>query len=176
VLRGDRVVLAAGPWSRRLLSHELAARLTLLRQSVLFCHVPRRRAAAWRATPAIPVVGDPGGSWLVPPVAGTPLKMSAASAARRVGEVGGGRTPGAQRDALVEQLSATVVDLHPSWVTGARDFYYLADATTGQSVIAREGDRAWAFAACGGTAFKFAPLVARTLTERILDAPACAAH
>jgi glycine/D-amino acid oxidase-like deaminating enzyme len=168
LLRGDRIVIAAGPWSRSLLSERLAGQLTLVRQSVLFCRPPKSCASAWQAMPAIPAFGDPGGSWLVPPVACTPLKLSAASAARPVSEVTDRETPARLRDELVEQLSESVVGLSPTWVTGARDLYYLAHATTGGSVLAREGTKAWAFAACGGTAFKFAPVIARALTERIL--------
>jgi glycine/D-amino acid oxidase-like deaminating enzyme len=175
VLRGDRIILAAGPWSRRLLSEELAAELTLVRQSVLFCRVPAALGAAWRSTPAITAFGDADGTWGVPPVAGTPMKLSAASTARPVDAVAGNRPPARLLDDLVKQLSRMAIGLCPSWVTGARDFYYLADATTGGSVLAPQGERAWAFAACGGTAFKFAPLVARSLAERALDSPLLAA-
>jgi sarcosine oxidase len=172
VERGDRIVLAAGPWSQRLLPIEDRDRLTLHRQTVLYCRAPWHRAAAWAKTPAIPSVGDAAGSWLVPPVGRTPLKLSAASASRVADRVGGHHSPGHWRNHLVEQFSDVVVGFDPTWVLGSRDYYYLADSFTGGASLMRLfAGEAWAFAACGGTSFKFAPLVARVLVQRALGNP-----
>src|SRR2546430_2567241 len=83
---GDRVVLASGPWSRTLVPGAVRTGLTLYRQSTLSC-TPWGPRGSWAATPAIPELGTPQGAWLVPPVAGTPLRLSAHSACRAVAEV-----------------------------------------------------------------------------------------
>lgn len=84
VLRSDAVLMAVGPWSRDLLPASISERLTLYRQSLLYCRVPRQQSQAWAATPAIPALGTEGGAWLIPPVAGTALKLTSATACRAV--------------------------------------------------------------------------------------------
>jgi glycine/D-amino acid oxidase-like deaminating enzyme len=165
-------VIAAGPWARELLPPALSARLTLLRQTVVYCSVPKRLQAAWTATPAIASLGDPDGVWALPPVAGTPLKLSAAAACRPATRLGGHRAARAQRHHLVARLAQRIVGLDTSWVSRARDFHYLAHASTGGPLLARlDGGAVWSFAACGGTSFKFAPLVAQALAAHVLDEP-----
>ena len=171
VLRGDRIVASAGPWSRDLLAAEDAAGLTLYRQSMLYCHVPERLGTAWAATPAVPVLGTPEGAWLVPPVAGTPLKLSAHSACRAVAELTDRRTSEHWRDHLVALFSDLLPGFGARWVIDSRDCYYLAQTATGRPLLVSLGDgTAWVYAACGGSSFKFAPLIARSLAARVLGA------
>jgi sarcosine oxidase len=166
VLAADRVVVAAGPWSRDLLPAALAAELTLYRQSVLsYRPVPSRRA--WDGVPA--VVGLPGGAWLMPPVGDAPVRLSAASACREVAGLTGRATPDPWREHLVEVFAGLLAGFDPAAVTGATDGYYLADAVAGGPVLVSLGDGAvWAYAACGGMSFKFAPLVARSIADRVI--------
>ena len=171
VLRGDRIVVSAGPWSRDLLPAEDAAELTLYRQSMLYCHVPEQLGTAWAATPAIPVLGTAGGAWLVPPVAGTPLKLSAHSACRVVAELTDHRTSEHWRDHLIALFSDLLPGFEARWVIDSRDCYYLARTATGRPLLVSLGDgTAWVYAACGGSSFKFAPLIARSLAARALGA------
>jgi sarcosine oxidase len=167
VLRPDAVLLAAGAWSRRLLPAHLADQLVLCRQSMVLCEVPERDAAVWSATPPISTFGTSNGGWLVPPIAGTSLKVSAASACRVVTEVGGTDTPPYWRDHLVEQFVPLVRGLDAGWVTGGRDAYYLMRRSTGGPMSAVLGDRVVSYAACGGGSFKFAPLIARSLVQQL---------
>jgi glycine/D-amino acid oxidase-like deaminating enzyme len=171
VLAADAVVVAAGPWSAELLPADIAAELTLYRQSMIYCRVPERYAAAWSATPAIPSLGTADGSWLVPPVAGTPLKLSAASACRIVdrvaGGVGCGSTAALWRDHLTRVFGALIPGLRADWVTGGRDCHYLARTSTGGPMLVALGGAVIAYAACGGSSFKFAPLIARSLAQRV---------
>ncbi|MPZ26584.1 MAG: FAD-dependent oxidoreductase [Micromonosporaceae bacterium] len=170
-LSGDRVVVAAGPWSRELLPAALGADLTLYRQTMLsYSPIPSRDA--WAGTPAIPAFGTPHGAWLMPPVADTPVRLSAASACREVPELTDRVPPDHWRNQLVDQFRELLVDFDPAAVLGASDGYYLADRAGGGPVLARLGDGAvWAYAACGGMSFKFAPLVARALADRALGRP-----
>ncbi|MEU8434344.1 FAD-binding oxidoreductase [Streptomyces sp. NPDC029216] len=167
VLRGDAVLVAVGPWSRGLLPPGIADRLVLSRQSLLYCRVPRRQAAAWAATPAIPSLGTRRGAWLIPPVAGTALKITSASVCRTVDEI----TDYGTEDVFRRQLEAEFADLipgiGPAWVMDAKDAYYMSFADTGGPLLVALGGTGYAYAACGGTSFKFAPLIARALSDRL---------
>ncbi|WP_037306236.1 NAD(P)/FAD-dependent oxidoreductase [Amycolatopsis orientalis] len=170
ILRGDAVLLAAGPWSRDLLAPELSRELVLHRQTMLYCDVPPADAAAWAATPAITSLGTPGGAWLVPPVAGTPLKLSAASACRVVDEIGGGAAPSWWREHLIDTFAALIPGFRRDWLVDTRDCHYLARRSTLGPMLAVLGDRVLSYAACGGSSFKFAPLIARSLAARLTGA------
>ncbi|MEV6909047.1 FAD-binding oxidoreductase [Amycolatopsis sp. NPDC051071] len=170
ILRGDAVLLAAGPWSRDLLAPELSEELVLHRQTMLYCDVPPPDAAAWAATPAITSLGTIGGAWLVPPVAGTPLKLSAASACRVVDEVGDGKAPSRWREHLIDTFAELIPGFRRDWLVDTRDGHYLARRSTLGPMLAILGDRVLSYAACGGSSFKFAPLIARSLAARLTGA------
>lgn len=173
VLAADRVVVAAGPWSRDLLPAALGEDLTLHRQSMLsYAPVPSREA--WAGTPAIPAIGTAHGAWLIPPVADTPVRLSAASACRVVEGITDRGTPDHWRDHLIDHFSSLLADFDPAAVVGVTDGYYLADASSGGPLLATFGNgTVWAYAACGGMSFKFAPLVARAITARATMRPPC---
>ncbi|MFG2043639.1 FAD-dependent oxidoreductase [Dactylosporangium sp. NPDC048998] len=168
VLGADAVLLAPGPWARELVPESLRPSLTLFRQSLLYCDAP---GPVWRHMPSVRGLGDDGAAWLVPPVADTPLKLSAATACREVAEVTDHATPPRWRDHLVGVWSRIIPGFHAGLVTAASDCYYLAPAAAGGSAaLARLGPSVLSFAACGGGAFKFAPLVARALVADLTGA------
>lgn len=169
-LRGDAVLVAAGPWSRDLLAPALSRELVLHRQTMLYCDVPPADAAAWAATPAITSLGSDGGAWLVPPVAGTPLKLSAASACRVVDEIGGATVPSWWREHLIDTFATLIPGFRRDWLVDTRDCHYLARRSTLGPMLAVLGDRVLTYAACGGSSFKFAPLIARSLAARLTGA------
>jgi glycine/D-amino acid oxidase-like deaminating enzyme len=164
---GDALLLAGGPWSRELLPAQVADGLTLYRQSMLYCRVPVSDAAAWSETPAMISIGADGCAWLVPPVAGTPLKLSAGSACRAVDAIEDAGTPRQWLDLLVATFSEVIPGFRADWLIGARDGYYLAHAATDGASVAVLGERTVSYCACGGSSFKFAPLIARALTEHL---------
>lgn len=170
-LTGDRVVVAAGPWSRDLLSAALSRDLTLQRQTMLsYAPAPPRRA--WAGMSAALGLGESGDAWLMPPVAGTPVRLSAASACRAVPEMTDRVTPREWRDHLIDRFAVLLADFDPAAVIGATDGYYLTDAASGGPLLADLGDgMVWAYAACGGMSFKFAPLIARALADRAAGRP-----
>ncbi|HEY2443345.1 MAG TPA: FAD-binding oxidoreductase [Streptosporangiaceae bacterium] len=169
-LAGDSVVVAAGPWSGELMPPGLRGDLTLYRQTMLSYAPPAR---AWGAgTPAILGLGAGHDAWLMPPVAGTPARLSAASACRVVAEMTGRDTAAEWFGHLTGRFSELLTGFDPAAVTGAADGYYLAGAADGQPLLVGLGDGAvWAYAACGGMSFKFAPLIARTLADRATGRP-----
>lgn len=170
-LTGDRVVVAAGPWSRDLLPAALARDLTLQRQTML-SYAPVTSCRRWTDTPAVLGLGEAGDAWMMPPVAGTPARLSAASACRAVAEMTDRVTPGVWRDHLIDRFAMLLADFNPAAVSGATDGYYLIDAASGGPLLADLGDgMTWAYAACGGMSFKFAPLIARALADRAMGQP-----
>ncbi|MFL6136583.1 MAG: NAD(P)/FAD-dependent oxidoreductase [Frankiaceae bacterium] len=166
-LHGDAVLVAGGPWSRELVPADVASRLTLYRQTLLYCTVPQDRHADWAQMPVMPALGTPEGAWLQPPVAGTPLKLSAAAACRPVEGITDFAAPRAVQDILLDAFAPLIGGFDPGWVVDARDAYYLAataaDGAGHAPLLSRIGERAWAFAGCGGSSFKMAPLLAREL-------------
>ncbi|WP_420080223.1 NAD(P)/FAD-dependent oxidoreductase [Streptomyces sp. JL4002] len=167
VLHGDAVLMAVGPWSRDLLPASMSDRLTLYRQSLLYCRVPRQQAAAWAATPAVPALGTSGGAWLIPPVAGTALKLTSATACRVVDGITDHATDPYWQRKLEKEFGDVLPGFGPAWVTDAKDAYYSAFAPTGGPLVVALGGAGYAYAACGGTSFKFAPLIARSLADRL---------
>ncbi|MFI6661136.1 FAD-dependent oxidoreductase [Streptomyces sp. NPDC050523] len=169
VLRGDAVVVAAGLWSRELLGPELSGGLTLYRQTQLMCAVPASTREVWQRTPAIPSFGTAEGAWLVPPVGDAPLKLSAAVACRPVERTGDRVAPREVQTRLVLHFTSLLNGFRAEWIERAEDSYYLADRETHGPVLGQLGDNnAWIYAACGGSSFKFAPLIARSLAGRAL--------
>jgi sarcosine oxidase len=170
MLAADALLLALGPWSRGLLPPPLARELVLRRQSMLYCRVPPARAAAWSAVPPVRSLGADGGTWLVPPAAGTPLKISATSAGRAAAQAGGHETAPFWREHLVDAAAAVIPGFGQDWVEGARDCYYLERSPDGAPMAVLLGDRVVSYAACGGGSFKFAPLIAESLAGRLSGA------
>jgi sarcosine oxidase len=164
LLTGDRVVLAAGPWSGDLLPAAVTTTLTLHRQTVL-SYAPRPSRSAWAGTPAIPALGTSHGAWLIPPVGDAPVRLSAASACRAVTGMTGDYAPTGWQVHLARQFSMLIADFEPSSVIGASDGYYLAHDGDPLFVLLA-GDELMAYAACGGSSFKFAPLIARAIAAR----------
>jgi sarcosine oxidase len=169
VLGGDAVVVAAGPWSRSLLPDPLAGRLTLKRQTML-SYKPTELHERWFSAPAIlGLGGSRRDAWLMPPVAGTPVRLSAASACRTVPELTDRDTPAQWRAHLIERFAGQLTGFRPGAVTGASEGYYLTDEAGQGPLLVQLGDQpVWMYAACGGMSFKFAPVLARTLADRAL--------
>ncbi|HEX8094414.1 NAD(P)/FAD-dependent oxidoreductase [Jatrophihabitans sp.] len=170
-LSADSVVVAAGPWSRNLLPAGLAASLTLKRQTML-SYSPSWFPAAWSRSPAVLGLGSTGDAWMMPPVAGTSVRLSAASACRTVADLTDRQTPGTWRTHLTRRFGTLLTAFEPGAVTGATEGYYLTDEAGQGPLLVRLGDEVWAFAACGGMSFKFAPVLARALADRALGNPA----
>jgi glycine/D-amino acid oxidase-like deaminating enzyme len=171
VLAGDGVVVAAGPWSRELLPAGLAEGLTLKRQTMV-TYRPTTHREAWSASPAVLGLGAGHDAWLMPPVAGTPVRLSAASACRSVPALADRDTPAEWREHLLDRFGGLLAGFDPTAVTGTTEGYYLTDETGEGPLLAELGDGGvWAYGACGGMSFKFAPVIARALADRAMGRP-----
>lgn len=168
IVAADATVVAAGPWSRDLLPASTAADLVLYRQTMLH-YAP---APAWAGMPAVLGLGPEHDAWLMPAAAGTPARLSAASACRAVPAMTDRDAPARWRDHLTGRFASLLAGFEPARVTGAADGYYLCDpGGLGPRVAALGGGAVWAYAACGGLSFKIAPLMARALADRAMGRP-----
>jgi glycine/D-amino acid oxidase-like deaminating enzyme len=168
VLTGDSVVIAAGPWSRDLLPASLSRQLTLKRQTMLSYSTTD---PAWSALPAVLGLGQARDTWLMPPVAGAAAQLSAASVCRTVTQMTDRDAPDRWREHLTTRFRDLLTGFDPAAVTAAADGYYLTDDTSDGPMLAQLHHHTWAYAACGGMSFKFAPLVADALADRALGRP-----
>ena len=71
----DVLVVAAGPWGPRLMPDVLAARVVASRQVVVRLMPQPDTIETWARAPMLLDLAEAGGFYLVPPVAGTPLKI-----------------------------------------------------------------------------------------------------
>ena len=74
VIDADAVIVAAGPWAPRLVPG-LSARVTPSRQLVIYLDPPAETMEAWARHPMILDIDPAAGFYLVPPRAGTGLKV-----------------------------------------------------------------------------------------------------
>jgi glycine/D-amino acid oxidase-like deaminating enzyme len=164
----DRVVVAAGPWSRELLPGAVGSDLTLYRQSVLSYRPPIWQRD-WAGMPAVLGLGPARDAWLMPtvPQSDAPVRLSAASACRPVAEMTDRVTPDRWREHLIGVFSQLLPAFDPAGVVDVTDGFYLAERTRGGPLLAAYGaGTVWAYAACGGMSFKFAPQIARAIADR----------
>lgn len=164
VLGGDLVLVAAGPWSRDLVEHPVA----LHRQTMVYLRPPERLARWWRTASPAGGLGADGRAWVVPPVDGTLLKISSDAVRREVATTdcaGEDQTPWTER--LAE--SAVLAELDRYAVVAVRACHYAADAGTGGAHLARVGPAVWSRAACGGSGFAAAPLVAGQIVDAVRE-------
>lgn len=157
----DRVVVAAGPWSRELVPAAVASDLTLYRQSVLSYQ------SQSAGMPAVLGLGAAGDAWLMSPPAHSdaPLRLSAASACRPVAAMTDRTTPDRWREHLIDVFTEVLPGFEPTAVVDSFDGYYLSERTRGGPLLASYG-AVWAYVACGGMSFKFAPQLARAIADR----------
>jgi glycine/D-amino acid oxidase-like deaminating enzyme len=164
-LDADVVLVAAGPWVPDLV--ELPA--VLHRQTMVYLRPPENLVRWWQTAPGGGHLGVDGRAWLLPPGDGQTLVKISSDAVCR--EVDSTDSADESQDPWLERLlaSSIVSDVDCYTVVATKSCHYLSDANAGDTLLTRAGPAVWARAACGGTGFTTAPLVARqfvkTLTE-----------
>jgi sarcosine oxidase subunit beta len=165
----DVLVVAAGPWIPRLLP-EIATRVTPSRQVVVRLEAP---SAAWVQAPMLLDLAVEGGFYMVPPVAGTPIKIGDHSFSRE-GHPDDDRTPDPRE---VERILA----LARKRIPGIEGFARLGSATCFYDVEPEErfvieplAPRAWVMSGFSGHGFKFGAVLGERLALAIAQ-PATAA-
>jgi glycine/D-amino acid oxidase-like deaminating enzyme len=163
-LAADLVLAGAGPWASDLVEHEVV----LHRQTMVYLRPPEGLARWWENVPAAGGLGADGRAWVVPPGEGTLLKISSDAVCREVTTVdssGESQSPWVDRLLAAEILS----DVDRYTVVAVKPCHYLTDAKTGGALLARVGSAVWSRAACGGSGFSSAPLVAGQIVEALME-------
>ena len=161
----DQVVVAAGPWVGRLLPR-IGPRVTPSRQVVVYAEPPAHLAVAWRAMPVVLDLDLTSGFYLIPPVAGFPLKLGDHRFTLR-------GDPDRDRDATAADIAAILA------VCRARlrefDRFALGEARTcfydvepkERFIVEPVGKHGWAMSGFSGHGFKVGALLGETLAAAI---------
>jgi glycine/D-amino acid oxidase-like deaminating enzyme len=161
-MEADAVVVAAGAWARRLVPH-LAPRATPSRQVLAYLEPPPEQAVAWARHPLILDIGRDAGFYLVPPVAGTGLKVGD-HRFTLAGDPDDPRDPSADEAAAVfATCRRRLAGFDRYRLASARVCYYAVEPE--ERFVLEPFGRSWVMAACSGHAFKFGPVLAQRLAD-----------
>jgi glycine/D-amino acid oxidase-like deaminating enzyme len=172
--RADALVIAAGPWTPRLLP-ALRARITPSRQVALYLEPHAEALTTWQAAPAVldQFEAARGGFYAVPPVGGTRLKVGDHGFSLR-GQPDVERAPTAAERAQALALARTrLVDFERYRAPEARTCFY--SVAEGERFIALPLGRAWALAGFSGHGFKFGAVMGEAIAEALTGKRAAAA-
>jgi glycine/D-amino acid oxidase-like deaminating enzyme len=162
----DLLIVAAGPWTRRLLP-AMAARITPSRQVAAYLEPPAELIEAWRRAPAVldQVEAAEGGFYAVPPVDGTGLKVGDHGFSLQ-GDPDREREPtGEDIRAALAAARTRLVGFERYRVQGARTcFYSVAEA---ERFIVEPVERAWVLAGFSGHGFKFGAVIGEMLAATV---------
>ncbi|HYM33290.1 MAG TPA: FAD-dependent oxidoreductase [Candidatus Cybelea sp.] len=161
----DALVVAAGPWVRRLLP-AMAARVTPSRQVVTYLAPPSRFAAQWQRAPMVLAIGTDSGFYAVPPVAGLGLKVGDHRFSLQ-GEPDRNRAAtNAEAEAIAAQARPRFRDFADYRIVMAKTCFY--DVTADERFIVEPiGRSTWAMTGFSGHGFKFGPVLGQRLAAAI---------
>jgi glycine/D-amino acid oxidase-like deaminating enzyme len=162
VLSADLVLIAAGPWAGDLV--ELP--VVLHRQTMVYLRPPENLVRWWENAPAAGRLGADRRAWLLPPGDGTLLKISSDAVCREVETVDSEESATSWADQVLDASVLSNIDRYT--VVSVKQCHYTTDPDTGGALLVRVGPAAWARAACGGTGFSSAPLVAGRIVEAMM--------
>lgn len=163
-LDADLVLVAEGPWTAQLVD----VPVRLHRQTMVYLRPPDRLVRWWENAPGAGRLGADGKAWLLPPGDGALLKISSDAVCREVESIDQTEA----ENPWVERLLGTsiVSDVDRYTVVAVKHCHYAADAVTGGALLSEVAPAVWARAACGGSGFGSAPLVAGRIVEAIEEA------
>ncbi|MCS6891272.1 MAG: FAD-dependent oxidoreductase [Rhodovarius sp.] len=167
-LSADWVVVAAGPWAPRLLPG-LAGRVTASRQVVVRLAPPQDLAEAWVRAPMLLDLSLEGGFYLVPPVAGTPIKIGDHSFTLQ------GDAEADDRAARPEEVSALLAlagrripGLERYRILGALACYYDVEPRE-EFILEPIAPRTVVMSGFSGHGFKFGAVLGEALANALAD-------
>lgn len=171
-IEADALVIAAGAWVTKLVP-SLAARLTPSRQTVLYFEPPAESAALWATSPGIIDLRDDAGFYLVPPVAGTGLKIGDHRFSRS-GDPDGDRTARAEEGASIPDFCrARLRDFDRFRLVEKKICFYTVTDDE-RFIVEPLSDRTLVASPCSGHGFKFGALFGLEIARAIGDAAAMA--
>jgi glycine/D-amino acid oxidase-like deaminating enzyme len=170
---GDALVIAAGPWTPRLLP-ALRGRITPSRQVALYLAPPSDLLASWQSAPAVLDQFGPayGGFYAVPPVDGTGLKVGDHVFTLR-GEPDAEREPtAADRTQTMAVASSRLVGFERYRALAARTCFY--SVAEDERFIVEPVGRALVLAGFSGHGFKFGAVIGEAVAEALAGRRAAA--
>lgn len=165
VLTSDALVITAGAWVAKLLP-QYAARAIPSRQIVTYWQPPPQLAAAWANAPSIVDTGGASEGYIVPPVAGSGLKI-AAGVHTRTGDPDCEReTDEAEAQRILNLFEGRLTDLRSYRFVSAKTCYYTL--TEAQRFIVEElAPQTWTWIVCAGHGFKFGAAMGLALADAL---------
>jgi len=167
-IQADRVLVAAGPWTSKLLPDlESVARPS--RQTVVYLQPPAELGTVWYSAPMLLEIGQAKGFYMVPPrITRDGVRTGLKIADHRFGvtaDPSGDREPTQDEIAgIVENARHRVADLDQYRVVQAKTCFY--DVETEERFQFRQlGARGFAFCGSSGHGFKFGPLVGELIGD-----------
>jgi sarcosine oxidase subunit beta len=163
----DVLVVAAGPWGPRLMPDTLAARVVASRQVVVRLMPPSDALPVWERAPMLLDLAEAGGFYLVPPVAGTPLKIGDHSFSR----IGDPDEPDRTADPReVERILALarrrIPGLDGFGFVGAASCFYDVEPEE-RFLIEEIAQGSWVMSGFSGHGFKFGAVLGLRLARTI---------
>lgn len=159
----DAVVVAAGAWLGRILP-KLAERVTPSRQVVVYLNPPSAHAALWERAPMVLDIDARSGFYLVPPVAGTGLKLGDHRMTLR-GDPDRDRDPTESECRAVFELGRRRLrDFERYGLDHGRTCFYTATADQ-RFIVEPVGRAGWVLGGFSGHGFKFGPLLGLRLAD-----------
>lgn len=170
-LTADAMVVAAGPWAPRLLPH-----LPVTPSAQVVVRL-RPDDPAWARMPMILDLSAAGGFYMVPPVAGTPLKIGDHSFSLTGDPDAADRTPDPREvERILSLAERRLRGLRGMASAGAATCFY--DVEPREEFILRREGPFWAMSGFSGHGFKFAAVLGLRLARAIArdDNPAALAR
>ena len=160
----DVLVVAAGPWIPRLLP-AIGGRVTPSKQVLVRLAPPPEMVEAFAGAPMI--LDLHGGFYMVPPVAGTPLKIGDHSFSLAGDPDDPDRTPDPREAERILDLARRRIPALGSFRhLGAAVCFYDVEPDE-RFVVEKISRRAWVMSGFSGHGFKFGPILGRRLAEAI---------
>jgi len=160
----DAVVVAAGPWTPQL-RPGLASRLTPSRQVVTYAKPPAALVDQWSGAPMLLDVGS-AGFYVVPPVAGTDLKIGDHGFSL-VGDPSADRAASsAEGRAVFESAGQRFVGFEDYELLSEKVCFYTVEPS--ERFILDRRERMWGISGLSGHGFKFGPLLGEGVAAGVL--------
>jgi sarcosine oxidase len=162
----DRVIVAAGAWTLELFP-DLAPSLRSWRTAVAYLDPPSDLRAAWGSAPAILDVGGPVDGYVIPPVAGTGLKVGAGVHKYPAGPDDDRDPAPGEGERLRDLFAPPFRRISEYRVARVATCAYMF--TEDEKFFAAERGRVLVISACSGHGYKFGPAVGRRTAEMLED-------
>jgi glycine/D-amino acid oxidase-like deaminating enzyme len=165
VMDADAVIVAAGPWVRRLVPF-LASRVTPSRQVVVYMAPPAGTESVWAAHPMILDIDPDAGFYLVPPRRGTGLKISDHTFSLK-GEPDRDRDVAADEARPIMAICARRLRSFDRFrFVEAKTCFYDVEPQE-RFVVERLGSAGWVMSGFSGHGFKFGALMGLELAKAV---------